>query len=63
MPDNAITDAITEATAICVDRGYAEMAPLREKYDYLICPWCGHLHHCERCINAMVAAAAETDNQ
>ena len=45
-----IIEAMLEAAAICTDRGYAEMEPIREKYQDLVCPWCSKLHHREECL-------------
>ncbi|MEN6325831.1 MAG: hypothetical protein ABFD18_06455 [Syntrophomonas sp.] len=50
LPDNdPIVDAILDATAFNMNRGYAEMQPLTEKYSDLVCLWCGKLHYSERC--------------
>ena len=50
FPDNdPVVDAMMEAIAITVDRGYMEMQPIMEKYSDLICPWCGKLHFRQDC--------------
>ncbi len=60
LPDNdPVIDAILEGTAISMDRGFAEMDPVREKYQNLLCPWCNRLHQSQICIDAMAEAAAE----
>ncbi len=60
LPDNdPVIDAILEGTAISMDRGFAEMDPVREKYQDLLCPWCNRLHQSQICMDAMVKAEAE----
>lgn len=49
MPDGEITEAVTEAAAILLDRGSDEANPLKEKYNDLLCPWCGKLHFRTEC--------------
>ncbi len=49
MKSGKTTDQVTEAVAILIDHGFAEMDSLREKYNDLICPWCGRLHYRVEC--------------
>ncbi len=49
LKDDPIVEAMMEAVAIAVDRGYMEMDPIAEKYSDLICPWCGKLHFRQGC--------------
>ncbi len=49
MLPGAIADAVTEATAIILDRGGDEAAALKDKYPDLLCPWCGKLHYRAEC--------------
>jgi predicted RNA-binding Zn-ribbon protein involved in translation (DUF1610 family) len=48
--DDEVVNAMLDSAIISVDRGYAELEPIRAKYGDLICPWCGHLHYRKKCI-------------
>ena len=50
LPTNdPVIDAILEGVVLDVNHGYAEMDPVREKYDDLVCRWCGRLHYRAEC--------------
>jgi hypothetical protein len=49
LPEDPVVEAILEAVVSMVGQGYMEMVPVMEKYNDLVCRWCGRLHYRDVC--------------